>query len=257
MTDQELFHDDFEPLVPSMSAADAPAKASKRGEILDRALEKISRGLMRGAFAPGQVLSIRSLAAALGTSPMPVREALKHLIASSVLEALPNRSARVPRLTEEDLRELNQVRIAIEGMAATAACANATPELIDRLSAINDRLVAAIAEGDLRLCLVANQAFHFTLYAASRSRFLMPLIEALWLRCGPTLYYSLLSPDTPWDASNHAVMLSALRENRPERMREAIERDINTTMFHVLQGPRFKDLSKNIQARLDEADMEI
>lgn len=257
MSDLELLRDELETDSRTDLMTEPAARLSKRGEIQDMALEKISRGLMRGAFVPGQVLSIRNLASALGTSPMPVREALKHLIASNVLEAMASRSARVPRLTEADLRELNAVRISLEGMAATAACANATPELLERLGALNDRLVKAIEDGDIRLCLIANQAFHFTLYGASHSRFLMPLIEALWLRCGPTLYYSLLSPDTPWDASNHVRMLDALRRNRPQDMREAVERDINTTMFHVLNGARFKDLSRNIQARLHEVDIEL
>ncbi len=231
--------------------------APKRGEIKDKVLEKIRFGLMRGAFAPGQILSIRSLATALGTSPMSVREALKHLIASNVLEAKASQSARVPRITESDLRELSEVRIAIEGMAAMVACRRSNQDLIARLKTINGQLIRAIEAVDIRVCLVTNQVFHFTLYAASGSSLLMPLIEALWLRCGPTMYYSLLSPNMPWDASSHVTMITALEENDPERMRQAIEQDIKTTMFHVLRDERFKELSLDIRERLKAAGVEI
>lgn len=212
-----------------------PAAKFKRGEIQDQVLERLRHGLMVGAFLPGQVMSLRKLAAHLGTSPMPVREALSHLVAANVLEALPSRSVRVPRLTESRLKDLTEVRVAIEGMAARAAAPKATPELIAELDAINSRLLRAIAKRDLVGCLASNQAFHFTLYRAAESEVLMPLIEALWLQCGPTMYLSLLAPDMPWDASAHAEVLDALRRADTAAAHRALIRDIRTTAKHLLK----------------------
>lgn len=216
--------------------ASGPAKM-RRGQVQDEVLARIRRGLMVGAYVPGQIMSIRKLAAQLGTSPMPVREALSQLVAANVLEALPNRSVRVPRLTPSRLKELAEVRIAIEGMATLNACAKSTAQLVRELESINARLTKAIDRRNIVGCLELNQAFHFRLYEAAESEILMPLIEALWLQCGPTLCFSLLAPDMPWDASAHTALLQALRDKEPVAAQRALTRDIRTTTKYLLKGP--------------------
>jgi DNA-binding GntR family transcriptional regulator len=207
-----------------------------RGEVQDQVLARLRNGLMAGAFVPGQVMSLRKLASSLGTSPMPIREALSQLVAANALEELPNRSVRVPRLSEKRLAELFRVREVVEGMAVRAACGYATLELIDRLEHINRKLIAAIAKRDIRACLATNQSFHFALYEAGQSEVLMPLIESLWLQCGPTMYFSLLSPAMPWDASAHAEILAALRNGKPALVQRGLARDIRTTARNLLSS---------------------
>ena len=73
---------------------------------------------MAGRFQPGQTVTLRGLARSLGTSPMPVREALRRLIAERALDLGPNRSARVPVVTSAKYAEICEVRIALEGLAA-------------------------------------------------------------------------------------------------------------------------------------------
>jgi DNA-binding GntR family transcriptional regulator len=208
----------------------------RRGEVQDQVLSRLRNGLMIGAFIPGQSISLRKLASSLGTSPMPIREAMKHLVAASALEELPNRSVRVPRLSDSRLAELFQVREVIEGMAAKAACAHATPELIDRLEHVNNELLRSIAKRDIQACLALNQKFHFTLYEAAQSEVLMPLIESLWLQCGPTTYFSLLSPAMPWDASAHIEITKALRLKKPALVQRALAKDVRTTARNLLNG---------------------
>lgn len=206
----------------------------RRGSVQDEVLQRLRVGLMAGAFLPGQVMSLRKLAASLGTSAMPVRDALSQLVAASALEELPNRSVRVPRLSDTRLAELFRVREAIEGMAARAACVRRTPELIDTLERINHELIEAIGRRDILACLATNQKFHFGLYQAAGSEVLMPLIESLWLQCGPTMYYSLLSPTMPWDASAHTEILGGLRAGKPTLVQRALARDMRTTARNLL-----------------------
>ena len=71
-----------------------------RETVQDRVYTEMRRALIGGLFEPGQVLTIRGLADALATSTMPVREAVGRLITEKALEALPNRSARVPPITK-------------------------------------------------------------------------------------------------------------------------------------------------------------
>ena len=215
-------------------AGDTPQGTPRRGQLQEQVLRRIRKGLMVGAFVPGQVMSLRKLASSLGTSPMPIREALNQLVAANALEELPNRSVRVPRLSAERIAELFKVRELIEGMAAKAACANVTPQLIERLDSINADLISAISNRDILRCLAKNQSFHFTLYDAANSATLAPLIESLWLQCGPTMYFSLLSPAMPWDASAHAEILVGLRANKPALVGRALARDMRTTAKNLL-----------------------
>lgn len=212
----------------------AKPNTNKRGHVRDQVAFRLRHGLTVGAFIPGQVMSLRKLAAAFGTSPMPVRDALGQLVAANVLEETPNRSVRVPRLSDERLSELFEIREAIEGLAAKNACRKAAPALLRELTRINRELKSAITKRDVLASLAANQEFHFTLYEAANSEVLMPLIEALWLQAGPTMYFSFIAPDMPWDASAHSEVLDALRHKKPIAVQRAIARDIRTTGRHLI-----------------------
>lgn len=205
-----------------------------RGHVHERVLSYMRQGLMVGAFLPGQVMSLRKLAASLGTSPMPVREVLSRLVAATALEETKGGSVRVPRLSPRKLADLFGVREVIEGMAAELAGKNANPELVKELVAINEHLHAAIEKRDIHGCLVQNQKFHFRLYEAAGSEVLMPLIESLWLQCGPTMYLSLLIPSMPWDASAHEHILTALRQNSAAGARKGIASDVRGTLKALL-----------------------
>lgn len=199
-----------------------------RGKVQDRVLASLQYGLMSGLFVPGQVVSLRKLAASLGTSPMPVRESLSRLVAANALEELPNRSVRVPRMTATALVELFEVRTMVEGMAARIASGKMTRALLAELAKINTTGRTAHERGDMAEVLRANQKFHFLIYRQAQSDILMPLIESLWLRCGPTMYFSLNSPGL-WDTSSHVEILDALTKENPREVEKAMIRDIRKT----------------------------
>jgi DNA-binding GntR family transcriptional regulator len=226
--------------MPSTSPKANIVPTPKRGHVQDEIAKRIREGLMVGAFIPGQVMSLRKLAASFGTSPMPVRDALGQLVAANALEEMPNRSVRVPRLTTDRVKELFEVREMVESLAARNGARNATPALIRDLQGINRDLRIAIGKRDVLGALAANQKFHFTLYEAAESSVLMPLVESLWLQSGPTMYCSFLAPDMPWDASAHTEVLEGLRKKNPAAVQRAVARDIRTTGRHLVQNGAFQ-----------------
>ena len=115
-------------------------------------------------------------------------------------------------------------------------------------------LAEAIAKRDILGCLSTNQKFHFTLYQASGSETLMPLIESLWLQCGPTLYFSLLSPSMPWDASAHTEILDGLRAGKPSVVQRALARDVRTTAKNLLGGAVERGLNGPLMRSIAEMD---
>ncbi len=223
-----------------------------RGHVQNQVFERLRRGLMVGAFMPGQVMSLRKLAENFGVSPMPIREALTRLVVANALEDTANGSVCVPTLTPSRLAEVFAVREQLEGMAAEAACRNCTPALIRQLTSLNAELLDAIAKRDVLGCLSSNQRFHFTLYEAAKSEVLMPLIESLWLQFGPTMYLSLLSPDMPWDASAHVEILGGLKGGKPAVVRRGIVNDVRTTGKSLMPAMASQRSIGLLSARLDD-----
>lgn len=153
----------------------------------DRVYQELRNALYQGRFVPGEQLTIRSLATALGTSPMPVREALQRLVAEKAVVQMPNRNFRVAPLTAEIFDELTRIRIEIEGYAAQRVATRATPELVARLRAINEDFRRVVELDEPNSMLEGNQAFHFALYEAAEAPQLLEIIKSLWLRSGPFL----------------------------------------------------------------------
>ncbi len=199
-----------------------------RETVQERVYAELRKLLMQGRFRPGQALKIMEIAAVFGTSIQPVREAIRQLVAERALEALPNRSARVPVRDRARLDDLHRARIAIEGLAAEMAAARATPADVKRLARILDAEIAADDEARVEASVAQNREFHFALYRLSGSAVLLPIIESLWLQFGPYIRRCAESfgGRQGRGAKHHVEALRALKRRDPAKVRRAIERDI-------------------------------
>src|ERR1044072_1303394 len=101
-----------------------PLSPIPRETLHDRVYSELRRSLILGAFATGETLRIQELAERLQTSTVPVREALARLVSEQALEALPNRSGRVPLINRERLEYLARARTLIEGQIVALALPN-------------------------------------------------------------------------------------------------------------------------------------
>jgi DNA-binding GntR family transcriptional regulator len=155
--------------------------------VQERVYRELRGALQQGRLVSGQSMTVRALARAVGTSEMPVREALRRLIAEGALIQAPNRSFQVIPMTPDRLVELTRVRVALEGMAARLATKNAGQQLVETLTRLNAEMREAIEPTRADDVLRANQEFHFTIYRAAKSPQLLELIDMLWLRSGPYL----------------------------------------------------------------------
>lgn len=194
-----------------------------------RAYLQLRKALMSGMFKPGEAVTLRGVSEALGTSVMPVREAVRRLVAERALEMPTSRSLRVPVMSRARFDELSDLRILLEGMAAGLAAQNATSSEIEELSAIDKQMAKHVRSRDFRAMLAANEEFHFAVYAASRNELLISMIETLWLQGGP--YLSLLLDDPTvrqhyTDHSRHQDVIEALRRRDRKAARDAMSKDI-------------------------------
>lgn len=180
--------------------------------------------LMRGRYEPGEKITIRSVAAELGTSATPAREAIRRLAAEGALEHTPSSgSARLPALTRERLSEITEVRVALESLAARHAALRITPRTLEQLAQIQRRLARARERRDYATYLALNESFHFTYYRASQMPNLVRAIESMWLQSGP--YLALLLPGMR-GIDLHDAAIEAAKRGDAEGASAAIREDI-------------------------------
>jgi len=199
-----------------------------------RVYDNLRNRLISGEFAPGDVLSLRRIAAANGVSPMPVREAVKRLISERAIELLPNRTIVIPKLRRRDFVELIRIREMIEGHAGELAVSAMSSKFVVKLAQINSRLLQAIVDGNMVEAMRLNEEFHFELYRVSKSLVILPLIESLWMRMGPIIHIAIGRPEVTWNASQHHAALLALEQHDAEGVRRAIEADIHNSGRELL-----------------------
>ncbi len=213
-----------------------------RETVQDRVYSVLRDRLMRGGFEPGQKLKIAELAAALGTSAMPVREALNRLAAERAIESMPNRSVRVPSLSTESLRDLMEARCANEGLAVERAAANMDSATLTTLREFIIGQSATDAEHVSEASAEQNRAFHFAIYRQSGSAVLLPIIESLWLQFGPYLRLASERFDgrEGRGTSFHTEIVSALARGDGKAARAALESDIGRSFDLVMTDPVFR-----------------
>ncbi|MGV0820171.1 GntR family transcriptional regulator [Martelella sp. AMO21009] len=156
--------------------------------------------ILQGEIAPGESVTVASIAKALNVSPMPVREAISRLMALGALTVVSGRSIGVPLLGVRQLEDLRKVRSEIEASAVTWAVANRTPAFEAKLEALLESMEDAEAKGQVRDFIHRNYEFHFAIYTQAGSALMLEIIGTLWLRINPQFH--LLQRHGHYKASN-------------------------------------------------------
>ena len=196
--------------------------------------------LISGRVMPGEKLSLRSIADALGVSVMPVREAVHRLVAEQALEMSANRFIRVPVLTVSQFREVTSIRLNLEGQAAARAAELVSPQALQEIEGIHEAFCREFAKSapDESQLIALNKELHFAIYQQADMPILLRIVESLWLRIGPILNYDLRSGTERViqrvQASHHAAMVEALRARDPVAACESLQNDIKSAAEFIL-----------------------
>jgi DNA-binding GntR family transcriptional regulator len=205
----------------------------------DKIYAAIRHSLITGELVPGQAFSMRTLADEFGTSLIPVRDALKRLVAERGLATLPNRTVCVPRMARARFQELLQVRLSLEPGLARRATEMLSHDEIKTIAVANEEMVAALDVGDVRTYLGANYNFHFTIYGAAHSTVTLPIVESLWIQVGPFLNAIFQTRGTSNVKDNHAEVLKSLRRRDAVGAADAIAKDLADSADFILASAEF------------------
>jgi DNA-binding GntR family transcriptional regulator len=193
----------------------------------EQVTHSVRTALMNGHFQPGQPVTVKALSTMLGASVMPAREAMNRLIAEGALELRANRSVIVPRLSRAEFEELTDLRCHIEAQAAARAIGAVGPDGIARLHALDAAMHAAADATDVDAYLDNNFKFHFLVYRAGASDFILSVIEKLWVRVGPLIRFCLNDKGFSHSGHMHQQLIRGLETGDRELVHEAIRTDIS------------------------------
>ena len=205
------------------------------------ATEVIRSAIVDGRLHPGQRLKEEELARELGISRTPVREALLMLQAEGLVDASPNRGAKVRVHTAEGLDDLYQLRALLEGHAARRAATRLPDEAIDALEASCgrfDRLVTK-DEPDLRELVKENVVFHETIVDGAGSTRLAAMVRnVIELPLVYRSYHWYSREQQRISAHYHAQIARALRARDAERAEIIMKEHVFEARDHLVAHVR-------------------
>ncbi len=209
---------------------------------------ELFQAIISGRIPPGEKLVTEKIANRMKVSPMPVREALYRLQAAGFILTRRKKGSIVNELSPENLKEITEIRLALEPMAARKAAVNPAKKTLKRLENLHEAYIAARTNRNIENFLSINREFHHTIYREADMPILLPIIDGLWGRISPYLHILMREQDysdSKWAIDTHQGMLNAMRAGEPEKVVECVKADLTKAaqalmnMFaRVRSGPR-------------------
>jgi len=187
--------------------------AAPKPPLHDGVVAAIRAMIFDGELIGGQRVPEKQLCEKLSISRTPLREALKVLASEGLLVLLPNRGARVSRLTAEDVDEMFPVMGALEGLAGEIACQRISDDDIDEIRALHYQMAAHHKRKELSEYFALNQQIHGKIMAATGNATLGGIYASLAGRIRMARYRANFS-QSRWDQAmaEHEEILEALSQ---------------------------------------------
>lgn len=202
----------------------------------DLALAQLRESILSGQLAPGTRLPLREQVERLAMSNLPVREALNRLEQVGLVEQVPHKGARVAPMSTEDMRDTYRLRIVLESMAVRAAAERFDDRDVERCRAWLERYDETSRSTDRPRARHAHSGFHYAVYEASGSRWLMRLIPMLWDNAERYLRMTISERgDVPHRVAEHEQLLEVCAANDPDGAERLLTEHLATTVALVEQ----------------------
>ncbi len=205
--------------------------------LVDSVAERLEAAIMAGELQPGSRISEQALAAALGVSRGPLREAIRRLEGRKLLQRTPNIGVHVANVSIQDLKNLLQVREALEGMACRlAAQAMTDKEIVElrRLLAEHGRQ-DGVVEGTSYYQNPKDQDFHFCIVKGSRNSWLIDMLcDGLYDLLRVYRFKSSTRAGRAVQAfKEHQAIVEAIASRDPDRAEAAMRQHLRNARAYV------------------------
>lgn len=145
----------------------------------DVVFNTLREAILRGDLVPGERLMELQLAAKLGVSRTPIREAIRMLEQEGLAITIPRKGAIVAGMTEKDMQDVLEIREALEELSVQVACDKITEEEIARLRENMENFEDSLKSGDLKRMAEADVEFHDVIYQATDNLKLINMLNNL------------------------------------------------------------------------------
>lgn len=194
----------------------------EQSSLKDKVLAILRKNLITGDLVEGTLYSAASIAAELGVSTSPVREALLSLVDQGVMEAVRNRGYRVLPMGEQDRQEIYEMRALLEIPSMVKLAGH--PQVIAREQEFRSRaedILGAVAQGDVVAYLEADLAFHLALLEMLGNHRLIAAVRSLRDQTRQLkLATQLGSAELTRTAQSHVGLIDAMVADDPDRLRQ-------------------------------------
>ncbi|WDV50937.1 GntR family transcriptional regulator [Streptomyces coeruleorubidus] len=215
-------------------------KIEPLGAMRERVTDDLRQEIIAGSLRPGDRLVERELAERFGVSRVPVREAIRALVAEGFVHFETPRRTVVRRLTPNDVKELFELREALEVYAAGLAASRATPQDLAEVQELLDRAAAATEAGDAELITDLNSRLHDRIVAMAGNSLLTEALEPV---AGRLRWMTRRNEEWPQLLVEHRELYEAIASGDPDRARAHalthVRTNYRSTVRHLFEeeGP--------------------
>jgi len=185
----------------------------ERKYLRDLIFEKLQQAIFSGKFKSGKRITEKEVAEELNVSRTPVREALYRLASTGLIKIIPHRGFLISRWSSMEIRDVMEIRIALEMLAVRLAVKRILPEEIKELKDLIIKMYKAVLKGDIKKVSHLNTEFHNRIIFASKNKELLEVIEPLKNKIHHFRIISLSTPNRLKKSfEEHKGILNALIE---------------------------------------------
>ena len=178
---------------------------------------EVARRIVSGRIEPGTALDESQLAGEFGVSRTPVREALRQLASSGLVDQRAHRKAVVTKPDEEALHGMFAVMGYLEALCAGLCAISMGPQERRRLEALHRQMEVIVHDGDVSSYTLANEDFHGAIYDGTRNAYLAEITRTTRQRVQPfrRAQFNALGRLAASHAEHSAIVSAILRADRP------------------------------------------
>lgn len=201
----------------------------------DMAYRQVREEIVEGALPPGTPIDQEALAARLGLSTTPVREALRRLESEGLVISRPHRDTIVAPLTMQQLEDTYTVRLVLDPLAIAIATRQATDEELQAIKELSDQ---ATSDTDPVSQMYQNRNLHREMYRACGNTVLIQTLNVLWDSSDRYRLSTLQDDRTVHRAHvEHSEIAQAMVERRADDAAELMRRHVADSLERIRQAP--------------------
>lgn len=218
-----------------------PIKIDNYQPLRETVCEALRSAIRTGVLEPGERLMEVQLAEELGISRTPVREAIRKLEQEGYVIMMPRRGTYVSSVSVSDIKEIFEIRTALESLTTSLAAMRIEPDELENLRALLTEIEGHIERRDIDKIVETDIKFHGLLYQVSRNERLVTIISNLKEQLARFRTLSMSYPGRLHATlAEHRAMVEAIAAGDVEAARDAAERHMEQAEATLLKAMRTK-----------------